>query len=212
MPDMVTIPQTYTLTQAIDVAIEHGFSRLPILNDDDDVVGITFIKDLIRQERNGHGSEIVTAHMRGVTVIPENKPVNRLMREMQREKYHLAVVADEHGSIVGIISLEDCLEELVGEIIDEFDDDEVGVIRLPNGNYRVDGKMPIDDVNELLATHLPNTDWDTLAGFVFNMVEHVPEPGESVEAEGWKFTVEELVGRRIRTIQISAHVQDISES
>ena len=143
---------------------------------------------------------------------PETKPVNRLMREMQREKYHLAVVADEHGSIVGIISLEDCLEELVGEIIDEFDDDEVGVVRLPNGNYRVDGKMPIDDVNDLLATHLPNTDWDTLAGFVFNMVEHVPEPGESVEAEGWKFTVEELVGRRIRTIQISAHVQDVSES
>ena len=88
----------------------------------------------------------------------------------------------------------------------------MGVVRLPNGNYRVDGKMPIDDVNDLLATHLPNTDWDTLAGFVFNMVEHVPEPGESVEAEGWKFTVEELVGRRIRTIQISAHVQDVSES
>jgi putative hemolysin len=72
--------------------------------------------------------------------------------------------------------------------------------------------MPIDDVNDLLATHLPNTDWDTLAGFVFNMVERVPEPGESVEAEGWKFTVEELVGRRIRTIQISAHVHDVSDS
>jgi CBS domain containing-hemolysin-like protein len=175
------------------------------------VVGIAYTKDLMRAEREGLGTSVMTDLIRKVVIVPETKPVNRLMREMQREKYHLAVVADEHGSIVGIISLEDCLEELVGEIIDEFDDDEVGVVRLPNGNYRVDGKIPIDDVNDLLATRLPNTDWDTLAGFVFNMVEHVPEPGESVEAEGWKFTVEELVGRRIRTILISAEVQDQAE-
>jgi CBS domain containing-hemolysin-like protein len=214
-PDMVTVDHNMTITEALDVAISEGYSRLPVIQEgeeDIDVVGIAYTKDLMRAEREGSGASVMTALIRKVVIVPETKPVNRLMREMQREKYHLAVVADEHGSIVGIISLEDCLEELVGEIVDEFDDDEVGVIRLPNGNYRVDGKMPIDDVNELLATHLPNTDWDTLAGFVFNMVEHVPEPGESVEAEGWKFTVEELVGRRIRTIQISAHVQDISES
>jgi CBS domain containing-hemolysin-like protein len=213
-PDMVTVDHNMTITQALDVAISEGYSRLPVIQEgeeDIDVVGIAYTKDLMRAEREGLGTSVMTDLIRKVVIVPETKPVNRLMREMQREKYHLAVVADEHGSIVGIISLEDCLEELVGEIIDEFDDDEVGVVRLPNGNYRVDGKIPIDDVNDLLATRLPNTDWDTLAGFVFNMVEHVPEPGESVEAEGWKFTVEELVGRRIRTILISAEVQDQAE-
>jgi hypothetical protein len=136
-PDMVTVDHNMTITEALDVAISEGYSRLPVIQEgeeDIDVVGIAYTKDLMRAEREGSGASVMTALIRKVVIVPETKPVNRLMREMQREKYHLAVVADEHGSIVGIISLEDCLEELVGEIVDEFDDDEVGVVRLPNGN------------------------------------------------------------------------------
>ena len=203
LPDMVTVPQTYTLTQAIDVAIEHGFSRLPILNDDDDVVGITFIKDLIRQERNGHGAEIVTAHMRGVTVIPENKPVNRLMREMQEQKFHLAVVADEYGSIAGLITLEDCLEELVGEIVDEYDKHEEDIEHLADGQYLVDGSTSVSDVNDKLDINIPDEEWDSVGGFVFGTLEHVPAVGESIDFDGWRFTVVAVHGRRIRTVKIA---------
>ena len=208
-PDMMTVDHNMTISQALDVAITEGYSRLPVIQEgeeDIDVVGIAYTKDLIRAEREGSGNQLITDLIRKVIIVPENKPVNRLMREMQREKFHLAVVADEHGSIVGIISLEDCLEELVGEIIDEFDDEEVGVKRMPNGDYVVEGKTSVGDINDMLATKLPDDDWDTLAGFVFNMLEHVPEPGEFVEADGWRFAVTELEGRRIKTIRISATV------
>ena len=99
--------------------------------------------------------------------IPENKPVARLMREMQAGKFHLAIVADEYGGIVGLITLEDCLEELVGEIVDEYDIEELAVQRLPNGDYLVDGGVQVEDLNELLDAHLPDEEWDTLGGFLF---------------------------------------------
>ncbi|MFM8482300.1 MAG: hemolysin family protein, partial [Actinomycetota bacterium] len=139
LPDMVTVPLTHTLTQVVDVAIEHGYSRIPVLGEDDDVKGVAFIKDLIRQERAGNGAAPITRHMRGVVVIPENKPVSRLMREMQEKKFHLAVVADEYGSIAGLVTLEDCLEELVVEIVDEYDTDRTEIERLPDGQYLVHG-------------------------------------------------------------------------
>ena len=202
LPDMITVPHTYNLTQAIDVAIEHGYSRLPILGEDDDVIGIAFIKDLIRQERNGNGSANVTSHMRNVVVIPENKPVNRLMREMQEMKFHLAVVADEYGSIAGIVTLEDCLEELVGEIIDEYDTHQTEIEHLIDGQYLVDGSTSVSDVNDELDTNIPDEEWDSVGGFVFGTLEHVPAVGESIDFDGWRFTVVAVHGRRIRTVRI----------
>ena len=101
------------------------------------------------------------------------------MREMQAGKFHLAIVADEYGGIVGLITLEDCLKELVGEIVDEYDIEALAVQRLPNGDYLVDGGVQVEDLNELLEAHLPDQEWDTLGGFSFGTLEHVPEPGES---------------------------------
>jgi CBS domain containing-hemolysin-like protein len=206
-PDIVTIDHDLTVTQALDVAITEGYSRLPVVrevDDDIDVVGLAFAKDLMRAEREGKGSESIAGLVRNVRIVPENKPVNRLMREMQTDKFHMAVVADEHGSIAGIVSLEDCLEELVGEIVDEFDQEEQEIRRMPNGDYLVVGKASVGDVNDLLDIRIPDDDWDTIAGFVFNMLEHVPAPGEFVDHDGWRFAAETVEGRRIAVVRISA--------
>ena len=202
-PDMVTINDASTVSQALDLAIAHGFSRLPVSGtNDDDIVGLAFIKDMIRAERDGRGAVAVLELARPLRFIPENKPVSRLMREMQAGKFHLAIVVDEYGGIAGLITLEDCLEELVGEIVDEYDTEVATVERLPNGDYLVDGGTSIDDLNDLLHVNLPNEDWDTIAGFVFGTLEHVPELGEAVEFAGWRFVTEEVEGRRIRRLRI----------
>ena len=207
-PDMVAVEYLATVTQALDVAIEHGYSRLPVLGqgEDDDVIGLAYTKDLMRTEREGGGARPVTELLRSVRFIPENKPVNRLMREMQAEKFHLAIVADEYGAIAGLITLEDCLEELVGDIRDEHDVEEAEVQELPDGTYIVSGRISVDDLNDLLDVELPDDDWDTLGGLIFNTLEHVPSAGESVVNEGFLFTVLAMEGRRIKTVKVeSAH-------
>jgi CBS domain containing-hemolysin-like protein len=191
------------VTSALDLAISHGYSRLPVFGPgDDDVIGLAYAKDLIRAEREGRGDMSVLDLVRPVRFIPENKPVSRLMREMQAGKFHLAIVADEYGGIAGLVTLEDCLEELVGEIVDEYDIEEHTVERLPDGAYLVDGGMSIDELNELLGCELPNDDWDTLGGLVFNTLGHVPDPGEELAVDGWEFTAEEVEGRRIRLVRV----------
>ncbi len=203
-PDMVTIDHDSTVTGALDVAIEHGYSRLPLLGpgDDDDIVGLAYTKDLMRTEREGGGDRPVTDFMRNVRFVPENKPVARLMREMQAEKYHLAIVADEYGAIAGLITLEDCLEELVGDIVDEYDSEDSEVQNLPDGTYLVDGRIAIGDLDDLLGVELPDDDWDTLGGLIFNTLEHVPTDGEFMIAHGWRFTVIEMEGRRIKRVMV----------
>ena len=158
-PDMVVVEHTATVTEALDIAIEHGYSRIPVVNsDDDDVLGLAYIKDLMGTEREGGGEQPVTGLIREVHFVPENKPVNRLMREMQARKFHLALVADEYGALCGLVTLEDCLEELVGEIVDEHDDEESEVQRFDDGDYLVDGGMSISDLNDLLGLSIPDDD------------------------------------------------------
>ncbi len=203
-PDMLIVEEGATVTAALDLAISHGVSRLPVQGGDgDDIVGLAYTKDLIRVEREGRGDEPVLDLARKVRFVPENMPVARLMREMQRDKFHLAIVADEYGGIAGLVTLEDCLEELVGEIVDEYDVEAAGIERLPNGDYLVDGGTPVEDINELLDLTLPNEDWDTVGGFIFGTLEHVPEVGEDVVHAGWRFKVDEVDGRRIRLVRIS---------
>jgi CBS domain containing-hemolysin-like protein len=204
-PDMVIIPNEATVSSALDLAIANGYSRMPVFGPDDtDVIGLAYTKDLIRAEREGRGDLSVLDLVRPVRFIPENKPVSRLMREMQAGKFHLAIVADEYGDVAGLITLEDCLEELVGEIVDEYDIEELPVERLPNGDVLVDGGLSIDDLNELLEVELPDDDWDTVGGLVFSTLEHVPVPGEELLFRGVHFTAEEIEGRRIRLVRVRA--------
>jgi putative hemolysin len=204
-PDMVTVDHLATVTQALDVAVEHGFSRLPVLgpdDDDDDVVGLAYTKDLMRIEREGGGARPVVDLVRPVRFIPETKPLNRLMREMQAEKFHLAIVADEYGAISGLITLEDCLEELVGDINDEHDVEDIEVQHLGEAAYLVSGRVAIDELEDLLEADLPDDDWDTIGGLIFNTLGHVPSLGEVIELEGWQFTVAEMEGRRVSRVRV----------
>lgn len=204
-PDMVVVEHTESVSAALDIALEYGYSRLPVVNtDEDDVLGLAYTKDLMRTERTGGGDEPITNHLiRDVVFVPENKPVNRLMREMQASKFHLALVADEYGALAGLVTLEDCLEELVGEIVDEHDDEESEVQRFADGDYLVDGGMAIGDLNELLGLSIPDDDWDTVGGFLFGTLEHVPAVGESIVLGGWRFNAAEVEGRRVRRVKVT---------
>jgi len=202
-PDMVTVSHEATVTQGLDRAIEHGFSRVPVLGaDEDDVLGLAFTKDLVKAERSGQGHRPITEVLRPVQFVPENKPVARLMREMQAQKFHLVLIVDEYGGIAGLVTLEDCLEELVGEIVDEYDDDDTTVVALDDGGYDVDGGYGVSDLNDLLRLQVPDEDFDTLAGFVFGALGHIPEPGELITYDGWSFEVFEMEGRRITRVRI----------
>jgi CBS domain containing-hemolysin-like protein len=125
------------------------------------------------------------------------------MREMQSTKQHMAVLVDEYGGVAGLVTLEDCIEELVGDIVDEYDDENPEVETMPDGQWRVDGAMSIDDLSDLLSRDLPDEDWDTAGGFVFASLGHVPEVGEAIDVEGFHVVVDAMDGRRISRLQIS---------
>lgn len=205
-PDIVSVNSGETLDMALDEAFEHGVSRLPVMRNDEedneDVLGIVYAKDIMKAIRAGQGAEPVDSLVRAAVVIPENKPVAKLMREMQRDHFHMAIVADEYGSITGLVTLEDCLEELVGEIVDEHDDEDPDVRNLPNGESLVDAGMSIEDFNEHFRVDLPDTEFDTVGGYLFGVLEHVPVVGETLEIEGWRFVVEALEGRRITEVRL----------
>ena len=208
-PDMVMVANTATITDALNLGIAHGFSRLPVSgSDEDDIVGLAFTKDLMRAEREGRGDLPVLDLARDVTFIPENKPVARLMREMQDSKFHIAIVADEYGDIAGLVTLEDCLEELVGEIVDEYDAEEHDIERFGDGTLLVEGGLNIGDVADELGIDIPNEDFDSVGGFVFSALERVPEPGDAINFEGFAFVVESVEGRRVRRVRITPAPQD----
>ena len=203
--DVVTVDQTVSVSDALTVAIEHQFSRMPVIRVDDDeiddVAGTVNTKDLMRVEREGKGADSVTTLMREVHVVPEGKPVAELMREMQRTQNHLAIVADEYGAFSGIVSLEDCLEELVGEIVDEHDDADSRFRQLPGGDMLVEGAVGLDDVNQRLGISLSTAEYDTIGGYVFGLIGRMPRIGDGVDAEGFQLRVEELDGRRVTVVR-----------
>lgn len=203
--DIVTVDESATVSSALGVAIEHQFSRMPVIrvddDDIDDVAGTVNTKDLMRLERDGRGGESVKLHMREAHVVPEGKPVAELMREMQRTQNHLTVVADEYGAFSGIVTLEDCLEELVGEIVDEHDDVDARFRTQPGGDVLVEGAVGVDDANERLGIEISNAEYDTIGGYVFGMIGRVPRIGDGVEADGYRLCVEELDGRRVTMVR-----------
>src|SRR5207253_6925876 len=162
-----------------------------------------YAKDLMRALRDRRGDEPVRNLTRPARFVPETKRVAELMPEMQHEKTHMAIVVDEYGGTAGLVTLEDLIEELVGEIVDEYDVEEPLMEPLPNGDYRVNARMPIDEVNELVHADLPEGDWDTVGGFLFNLLGHVPTEGESAEFDHHRLTAEKVQGRRIGRVRIS---------
>jgi CBS domain containing-hemolysin-like protein len=202
-PDMVTIGADETVEATLERALEVGYSRMPAVElQVEDVVGIAYTKDMIRTVRSGQGDDPVRSHLRPAHFVPETKRVSDLMREMQAETFHLAVVVNEYGGTAGLVTLEDLIEELVGEIVDEFDVEEAPVERLGSGELRVSARLAVDEVNELIDASLPSGAWDTVGGLVFDVLGHVPVEGESVDVEGLRLVADRVNGRRIERVRI----------
>jgi CBS domain containing-hemolysin-like protein len=202
-PDMVTVGAETTVTVALEAALAAGYSRMPVYeNQIDDVVGITYTKDLIRAERVGKGEMPVGTTSRQAVFIPESKEVSALLRQMQEDKFHMAIVVDEYGGTAGLVTLEDLLEELVGEIVDEFDVEEPSVDRQSDGSFVVSALYAVDDADELLGAELPQGPWDTVGGLMLDRAGRVPDPGDTVEVDGFRLTALEVRGRRIGRIRI----------
>ena len=190
----------------IDVVIPAGYSRIPVFGQGiDDIVGIVYVKDLMRAEREGRVDGRVSTIMREAHFTPESKRVSELMREMQAGKFHMAIVVDEFGGTAGLVTLEDLIEELVGEITDEYDIEEAPPERLDDGTVVVNARMPVDEVNELLeARELPEGDeWDTVGGLLYSLLGHVPTEGEAAFVDGHRLVAERVQGRRIGRVRIS---------
>ncbi len=204
-PDMVAVDADDTIEEAIERAIERGFSRLPVCEDHstDDIIGLVYLKDLVRRARAGEGADVVRVAVRPAIFVPEQKRVAELLREMRTKQFHMAVVVDEHGGTSGLVTLEDLLEEIVGEIADEYDVEMPAVERLADGSLRVPGRTPVDEVSEALGTELPDEEWDTVGGLILNLLGHVPEEGETVRFQGLEFRTERVQGRRIASVRIT---------
>ncbi len=202
-PDMVTVERDKTITEALETALAAGFSRIPIHDGQiDDIEGIAYTKDLMRAERVGRGEEPVRGSARPAVFVPESKEVSALLRQMQEEKIHMAIVVDEYGGTAGLVTLEDLLEELVGEIVDEFDVEEPTVEQNPDGSVVLSGRYAVDDADQLLGAELPHGAWDTVGGLMLDVAGRVPEVGDSVEVDGFRLTALEVRGRRIGRVRI----------
>ena len=215
-PDMVTIERSLTVEEALEVASAAGFSRVPVVGESvDDVIGLVYVKDLIRAELDGRPDQHVHTMLRPTWFVPETKKVADLLQEMQQEKFHMAVAVDEYGGIAGLVTLEDLIEELVGEIVDEYDVEESLVDTQPDGTFRVDARILIDELNAIAGIDLPQGDWDTVGGLVFDTFGRVPARGEECEVDGYRLRVEQVLGRRIKKVVISqpepAQQQDSAE-
>jgi CBS domain containing-hemolysin-like protein len=202
-PDMVTVSAAFRVVDVMEVFLLNGYSRLPVCGDGlDDVVGLAYAKDLMGAERDGKQGAPVRELVRPARFVPETKRVPEMLREMQRDKFHMAIVVDEYGATAGLVTLEDLIEELVGEIADEFDLDDPIIEPLPGGGIRVNARMPLDEVNDQLGARLPEGDWDTVGGLVYDRMGHVPVEGESVDVPGWRLTAQRIQGRRIGRVAI----------
>ena len=200
--DMVTVTGEFRVADAMEVVILNGYSRIPACGEGiDDVVGIVHAKDLMRAERDDHEDKAVGDLARPAHFVPETKGVAELLREMQQLRFHMAIVVDEYGGTAGLITLEDIIEELLGEIVDEFDVEDAMIEPLAGGGYQVNARMALDEVNDLLEAQLPEGDWDTIGGLLLSELGHVPVEDESVEVAGWRLTAERVVGRRIGRVR-----------
>jgi len=202
--DMITVATTDDTDRALDVVLEYGRSRVPIIgNGVDDVVGILFARDLLTLMDAGTGPRPVTEIMRQPSFVPETKRVSELLREMQAAKNHLCIVVDEFGSTAGLVTFEDLVEEIVGEIVDEYDEEAPMVEALGDGAYAVDARLSVDELSDAIGHAIPTGDWDTVGGLVLALAGRVPEEGESFDVEGLTLTVDGMQGRRVSRVRIS---------
>ncbi len=204
--DMVCAEATTSVDEAMKVITEGGHSRIPVYNRTvDNIIGIMHARDLIGVIAGGGVNAPISGMLRPAYFIPESMKIDALLKELRMRKTHLAVVVDEFGGVVGLVTLEDVLEEIVGEIYDEYDEEEKLVQVVGGDEVLVDGKTHIEELNEILGTGLKKEeDYDTLAGYLYNLLGKVPSQGDEYEADGLRFIVDRVVGQRIERVRIIA--------
>ena len=199
--DMVMLEEGASMEEALEVIMESGYSRIPVYRGDfDHIVGVLYAKDLLPYLKRGESDARIRDLLREAYFVPESKRVSELLNELRSLTIHMAIVLDEYGGTSGLVTIEDVLEEIVGEIFDEYDRAVELYERLEDGKYSIDARISIDDLNELLGTRLPAHEWDTLGGLMYNLMGKIPKQGESVDFEGLRLTAQKVVGRRIHKV------------
>ena len=202
--DIVAVPTDVAFEDLLEKATRSGHTRLPVYDESlDNVVGVVLVKDLLQLVRSGLPEEFdVRAVMREPHFVPDTKPVDDLLAELQRLKIHMAIVVDEFGGTDGLVTLEDLIEEIVGEIYDEYDVARPLFTITPQGEALIDGGAPIDEVNERFSLRLPQEEYDTIGGFILGELGHIPRPGDRVTVEGAVLVVERVLERRVKLVRL----------
>ncbi len=211
--DMISIPKTFSWQEVVEFVVEVGHTRIPVYDKNrDDIVGVLVTKDLLGELAKGldESRRAWTELLRNPYFVPETKPIDVLLQEFQRTRNHMAVVLDEYGGVAGLVTIEDVLEEIVGEIVDEYDKDLVdGIRRVDDGLFESLGKVHIDEINERLDLALPDDgEVDTIGGFVFTELGRMPAVGESLVRDDVRITVLEATPRRIERVRIETGIGD----
>ena len=204
-PDTVTLPADLPLRKLVSVAAAGNYTRYPIHenNSTDRIIGAVHIKDVLRAVESEGGLDAnITARdlAREVLVVPENRPIDEILEDFQKQEIQMAIVIDEWGSFEGLFTLEDIIEEIVGEIRDEFDEEEAAIRKLPDGSYSIDGRIPIGVVNDALGSEFESEDFDTIGGLVLGHLGRAPEVGDEVRLDGYLLRVDEVEGPRIAQV------------
>ena len=212
--DMVFIEADKTVEQALSLALRSGFSRIPVVGEnEDDVVGIAYLKDIVAWSHEHPGAEAtekVATVIRPASYVPDSKPVDELLRQMQAQRSHVAIVIDEYGGTAGLVTIEDILEEIVGEITDEYDNEQPPVEWLSDGSARVTARLSATELGELFGVNLEEEDVETVAGLLAHALGRVPIAGSAATVRGLRLTAENLAGRRnkIGTVLVERENED----
>lgn len=214
-PDIVAIPESATVREALESLREHEYSRVPVFRDDlDHITGLLVGKDLLPRVARGEIDRPVRDFVRPIHFVPETMTVQAFVKDAQRHRAHLAVVVDEYGGTAGIVTLEDAMEEVVGDIMDEGEQEEPEYEQVGEGEYRVDGGFSLDELSDLINVRLEDESHETVAGFLMNQTEKILEVGDRFEHSGVMFTVEAVDGRRASSVRVQilprSEVQEIT--
>lgn len=210
--DIVAVDVQTPPEEVVQVIVETGHSRIPVYERTvDGIVGLVYAKDLLLYLQGDGPRPSLREMLRPAYFVPETKKVDDLLREMQQRRIHMAIVVDEYGGTAGLVTVEDILEEIVGEIQDEYDTEEPSFAQVGEGEYILDARMNLDDVNDLLEADLPTATADTLGGLIYDALRRVPVPGESLQMGEWQVEVLTVSGRRIRKVRMARGQQDADE-
>ena len=213
--DMVTLESDATVDDAVDLALQGGFSRIPVYEENiDNIIGVLYIKDMLKHLREGHNSYLVRELVRSAYFVPETKKLDDLLREIQQKHVHMVIVVDEYSSVAGLVTIEDLVEEIVGDIQDEYDREEKLYEQVNEHEYIFNAKISIDEFNEIMDMTLDDTDYETLGGFLYAQLDKIPNVDDTSVFDNVTFTVLSTHGRRITQVRVerqTAATQNIGE-